>query len=186
MYGKGDVLLLDVGSDMGMSAGQNYVARRRFRFGDKGAPLKEATFGEHTAGLVQIVDATPETAVAVVVYTCGELMAGDLLEPFDALPQLAAQASGAPQFADPARIVFGEMGQVTGGARQLMVIDRGTGLDVARGQHITIFRRSLGDKGPVVRIGEGVVVVARPQSATIRIDRSTDVVEVGDLVALHR
>jgi len=31
-----------------------------------------------------------------------------------------------------------------------------------------------------------VVVAIRPQSATIRIDRSNDAVEVGTLVALHR
>ncbi|MCC7181558.1 MAG: carboxypeptidase regulatory-like domain-containing protein, partial [Acidobacteria bacterium] len=55
LYGPGDVLLVDVGADMGMKAGQNFVVRRRFRYGDKSAPAKHATFGEHTAGLVQVV-----------------------------------------------------------------------------------------------------------------------------------
>lgn len=186
LYGPGDVLLLDVGADMGMKAGQNFVVRRRFRYGDKGLSLKQATFGEHTAGLVQVVEATPETSVAVVVYACGEFMAGDALEPFDPMPVVTAQSEGAPQFDDPARIVFGELGRVTSGPRQLMVIDRGFNQGVGRGQRLTIFRRSLGERGPATAIADAVVVVARPQSSTIRIERVTDVVEVGDLVALHR
>ena len=41
LFGPGDILLLDVGTEMGMAAGQNFVVRRRFRTGDKGAPLKQ-------------------------------------------------------------------------------------------------------------------------------------------------
>jgi hypothetical protein len=186
LYSQGDVLVIDVGADMGMAKGQNYVVRRRFRTGDKTAPLKFATFGEQSAGLVQIVETTPEAAVAVVVYACGEVMAGDALESFDALPVVRAQGGGQPKFDDPARIVFGELGRVMGTAQQLMVIDRGTMQDVVRGQAVTIFRRSAGAGGPVVPIGDGVVVVVRPQSATIQITRASEPVEIGTLIALHR
>lgn len=186
LYGNGDVLVLDVGADMGMKAGDNFVVRRRFRYGDKGAPLKQATYGQHTAGLIQVVEATPATSVAVVVYVCGELMAGDSVEPFDPLPVVAAKASGEPMFDDPARVVFGAFGQQLGAPSQLMVIDRGGSQGVERGQRLTIFRRTPDSPGPVVRVGEGIVVVARPQSATIRIDRASEAVEVGDLIALHR
>jgi hypothetical protein len=186
LYGNGDVLVLDVGADMGMRVGDNFVVRRRFRYGDKGAPLKQATFGQHTAGLIQVVEATPATSVAVVVYVCGELMAGDSVEPFDPLPAVVARAEGEPAFDDPARVVFGAFGQELGAPRQLMVIDRGGEQGVARGQRLTIFRRTADGVAPVVRLGEGVVVVARPQSATIRIDRASEAVEVGDLIALHR
>ncbi|MDH4064507.1 MAG: carboxypeptidase-like regulatory domain-containing protein [Acidobacteriota bacterium] len=186
LYGNGDVLVLDVGADMGMTAGENFVVRRRFRYGDKGAPLKQATYGQYTAGLIQVVEATPATSVAVVVYVCGEVMAGDAIEAFDPLPVVAAQAGGEPKFDDPARVVFGAFGQQMGAPRQLMVIDRGGSQGVERGQRLTIFRRSNDELAPVVRVGEGVVVVARPQSATIRIDRASEAVEVGDLIALHR
>jgi len=186
LYGPGDVLLVDVGGDTGLTAGQNFVVRRRFRYGDKSAPLKYATFGEHTAGLVQVVETTPDTSVVVVVYACGEFMAGDALEPFDPLPVVTARSEGSPRFDDPARIVFGEMGRVTSGPNQLMVIDRGFNQGVTRGQRLTIFRRSLGESGPATAVGDAVVIVTRPQSATIRIERVTDVVEVGDQVALHR
>ncbi|MEZ5285685.1 MAG: carboxypeptidase-like regulatory domain-containing protein [Vicinamibacterales bacterium] len=186
MYGNGDVLVLDVGADMGMKPGANFVVRRRFRYGDKSAPTKQATYGQHTAGLIQVVEATPATAVAVLVYVCGEVMAGDAIEPFDPLPVLSAASAGEPAFDDPAHVVFGALDQQLGAPRQLMVMDRGEAQGVERGQRVTIFRRSSDDLAPVVRVGEAVVVAARPQSATIRIERATEAVEVGDLIAVHR
>ena len=51
---------------------------------------------------------------------------------------------------------------------------------------VTIFRPAAATGGLVIRIGDGVVVAVRPQSATIRIDRANDAVDVGSLVALYR
>jgi len=186
LFGPGDVLVLDVGADMGMKPGDNYVVRRRFQYGDKAVPAKLATYGGQSAGLVQVVETSSESSVAVVVYACGEFFAGDRLAPFEPLPVVMADRTGEPQFEDPAKVVFGELGRVTGTAHQLMVIDRGYSQGAVRGQHVTLFRRTLPDRGPVVRVGDGVIIAVRPQSATIRIDRSNDVVEVGTLVALHR
>jgi hypothetical protein len=185
VFGARDILLLDIGADFGAAVGQNYVVRRRFRTGDKTAPLKDATFGDQTAALVQVVEAHPATSVAVVVYTCGELFAGDSIEPFDPLPLLSAQASGAPQFDDPARVILGDHGFSMGAPKQLMVIDRGTAQGTMRGQRLTIFRRLQGERGPVSRIADAVVIAVRENSATIRIERASDAVSIGDLAALH-
>ncbi len=186
LYGNGDVLIIDAGTDVGLVAGQNLVVRRTFRAGaTRGGPRRAAT-GEQTAGLIQVVDTGDRASVAVVVYACGELFAGDAVEPFDGLPLLTAQAVLAPQYDDPARIVLGDHGQTIGAERQLMVIDRGTVLGAARGQRLTIFRRALGDRGPVQDIADAIIVAVRAESATIRIERASDAVSVGDLVALHR
>jgi hypothetical protein len=186
LYGNGDVLLVDVGSDFGMKVGQNYVVRRRFRIGDKGLPLKQATFGEQTSGLVQIVEAAADTSSAVVVYSCGEFMAGDVIQPFDALPIVSARNSGKPQFDEPAKIIFGDEGASMAAPKRLMVIDRGASQGVQRGQRLTVFRRVLGDHGPVSTIADAIIVAVGTESSTIRIERSSDVVSVGDMVALHR
>jgi hypothetical protein len=186
VFGVRDILLLDVGADFGAAIGQNFVVRRRFRVGDRSAPITDASFGEQTAALVQVVETSPSISTAVVVYTCGELYAGDSIEPFDPLPLLSAVANGAPRFEDPAKIVFGEHGQAMGAAKQLMVIDRGTADGAQRGQRLTIFRRVQGERGPVSTIADAVVIAVREHSATIRIERSSDAVWIGDLVALHR
>ena len=186
LYGHGDVLVIDAGADIGLEAGQNLVVRRTFRPGATRGAARHAAGGEQTAGLVQIVEASTNTSIAVVVYACGELFAGDSVEPFDALPVMVAQALLAPQYDDPAHIVLGEHGQTLGAERQLMVIDRGTVLGAARGQRLTVFRRALGDRGPVQAIADAVIVSVRADSATIRIERASDAVSVGDMVALHR
>lgn len=186
IFGVRDVLLLDIGSDFGATVGQNYVVRRRFRVGDKYLPLKHAAFGEHTAALVQVVETSPATSIAVVVYTCGELYAGDTIEPFEPLPLLSAQAAGTPHFDDPAHVIFGEHGLSMGAPRQLMVIDRGAAHGAERGQRLTIFRRVQGERGPVSTVADAVVIAVREHSATIRIERASDAVTIGDLVALHR
>lgn len=186
MYGPGDILVVDVGSDMGLKEGDNYIVRRRFQYGEKGVPLKQATFGGQSTGLLQVVETSAATSVAVVVYACAEFMAGDTLVPFEPLPVLAAAEAGEPSFDEPAHVVFGELGRATGTTNQLMVIDRGYSQGVVRGQRFTLFRHSVAAGGPVIRVGDGVVVAVRPQSATIRIDRANDAVEVGALVALHR
>jgi hypothetical protein len=186
IFGTKDVLLLDIGADFGAAIGQNYVVRRRFRTGDKHVPEAEASFGEQTAGLIQVVETTPEHSIAVVVYACSELYAGDTIETFDPLPLLSAQRVGTPHFDEPAHIIFGQHGQTMGAPKQLMVIDRGSVEGTLRGQRLTVFRRVLGERGLVSRIADGIVVAVRENSATIRIERSTDAVTVGDLVALYR
>jgi hypothetical protein len=55
-----------------------------------------------------------------------------------------------------------------------------------RGQRVTIFRRTLGIDAMPLTIGDGVIIAIRADSATIRIERATDAIVVGDLVALHR
>jgi hypothetical protein len=185
LFGPGDVLELNAGDNQGVSTGQNLVVRRRFRVGDKGAPLKLAEYGEQTAGLIQVVETRSDSSVAVVVYLCGELFAGDSVEPFDPQPALSALSPGTPRFDEPGHIVLGENGQVVAGERQMMVIDRGIMQGVQRGQRLTIFRRPKGHQA-VLTIGDGVIVSVRADSATIRIERATDAVTVGDMVALHR
>lgn len=186
LYGHGDVLIIDAGIDVGLVPGQNLVVRRTFRAGaTRGGPPRGST-GEQTAGLIQVVETGERASIAVVVYACGELFAGDTVEPFDGLPLLTAQGVLTPQYEDPARIVLGDHGQTIAAERQLMVIDRGTVQGATRGQRLTVFRRTLGDLGPVQDIADAIIVAVRAESATIRIERASDAVSVGDLVALHR
>lgn len=186
LMGPGDVLRIDAGEKHGVTKGQNLVVRRRFQTGDRSAPKKLATYGEQTAGLIQIVETHAESSVAMVVYVCGEIFAGDAVERYVSQPAYFAIADGPPRFDDPARITIGEHGQTAAAERQMMVIDRGILQGVQRGQRLTIFRRTPGSDRLTVTIGDGVIIAVRPDSATIRIERSTDAVLVGDLVALHR
>ena len=185
LLGPGDAVQIDAGEKQGLQTGQNLVVRRRFQTGDLLAPKKLATYGEQTAGLIQILETHPESSVALVVYACGELYAGDAVERYVPQPAFFAVTAGTPKFDDPARVALGEHDQHIATGGQMIVIDRGIMQSVQRGMRVTFYRRSGGD-GPIVTIGDGVVVAVRADSATVRIDRTTDAVSVGDLVALHR
>jgi hypothetical protein len=186
LIGPGDVLRIDAGEKQGVAVGQNFVVRRKFQTGDRLAPKKIATFAEQTAGMIQVVETQADSASAVVVYLCGELYAGDSVEPVAAQPVFVTIPTGAPQFEEPAKIVTGEHGQSLSADGQMMVIDRGIMQGVQRGQRVTIFRRTPGTSSLPVTIGDGVIIAVRADSATLLIDHVTDAVMVGDLVALHR
>ena len=144
------------------------------------------SFGEGAAGLVQVVETGPESSVVVVVYACGEFLVGDSVEPFDALPMWTAQDGRTPHFDDPAHVILGDQGKVMGAPQELMVIDRGATRGAERGERLTVFRLAYGEHGPALTIADAIIVAVRAESATIRIERASDAVLVGDLVALHR
>jgi hypothetical protein len=185
LLGPGDTIKVDAGEEQGLSNGQNLVVRRRFPIGDHDAPKKLRQYGEQSIGMVQIVDALKTSSLGVIVYACGEIVAGDVLEPYVAQPAFFAVADGPPRYDEPGKILLGDHGRNAGTEGQIMVIDRGVMQGVQRGQRLTIFRPS-GIEGRPNLIGDAVVVAVRADSATIMIGRTVDVIAVGDLVAPHR
>ncbi len=182
LYAKDDELLIDGGTANGLEVGRNVVARRTYRVsGDPGGAR-----GEHTAGLLQIVAAGERASVAVVIYACDELMRGDRLAPFTPEPIRTPEPAGIPAYDNAAQILFADAGQLLGVTRRLMVIDRGTDNSIRVGQRLTLFRRQRLGAGVPSVIGDAIVVAVRIDSATIRIERATDVIWLGDWAAPQR
>jgi hypothetical protein len=182
LYAAGDELVIDGGTAGRLEVGQNLVARRSYRT----SADADGAAGEHTAGLMQIVSVDRNTAAAVVVYACDELLPGDWLAPFTPEPVRAPEPAGMPAFDRAARIVLTDQGQMIGAPRRLMVIDQGIDQGVRVGQRLTLFRPSRsGVRGPSV-IGDAVVVAVRSDSATIRVQHVTDVIAMGDSAAPQR
>lgn len=181
LYGKGDELIINGGTSNGLEVGRNLVVYRYFRANSKGAPVPE--LGEHTAGLLQIVSATENSARAVVMHACNELRPGDLLASF--VPEYVhpADESGTPAFEEAARILHADAGQMLGAPRRMLVIDRGSEQGLAQGNRLTLFRPGTSSR---TILGEAVVVSVRPNSSTIRVVRATDAIEFGDLAAPQR
>jgi Carboxypeptidase regulatory-like domain len=182
LYAEGDELMVDGGTLSGLEIGRNFVVRRTYRI--QWDPRSET--GEHTAGLVQIVAADEHASVAVVMYACDAIMQGDRLAAFNPEPLRPPAPVGTPDYRDAARILFGDIGQLLGAPRRLMVIDRGTSSGVRVGQRVTLFRRrQSGGNAPSV-VGDAVVVAVRIDSATIRVEHVTDAIFEGDWAALQR
>ena len=181
LYAAGDELFIDRGQASGLEVGQNLVARRAYRT----SADPDGMAGEHTAGLLQIVSADEQAAVAIVIYACDELMPGDWLAPFKPEPLRAPEPPGIPAYDRAARILLTDDGQLIGAPRRLMVIDRGSDSAFRVGQRLTLFRPRPGGRGPSV-VGDAVVVAVKLDSATIRVQRATDVIALGDFAAPQR
>jgi len=187
LYAKGDELNIEGGTLNGLEVGRNLVVRRFYKVdGPEVGPLGVVVTGEHTAGLVQIVAANQRSSTAVVVHACNELMQGDFLASFH--PQLVRtpDPAGVPTYGDAARILFADAGQMLGAPRRLMVIDRGSEQGIHPGQRLTIFRGENPEVANPVVIGEAMVVSVRIDSATIRLENTTDGIRFGDWAAPQR
>jgi len=180
LYSKGDEVLIDGGTILGLDVGRNLVARRTYQ-------VREAhrTAVEHTAGVLQIIAADEHASTALVIYACDELMRGDRLAPFKPEPIRPTEPAGIPDYTAAARILFADFGQMVGVQGRLMVIDRGTGDGVQAGQRLTLFREGRGSAQSAV-VGDAVVVAVRADSATVRVEHATDVIQFGDWAAPHR
>jgi hypothetical protein len=179
LYTTGSQLVIDSGPGDSLEVGRNLVVRRHYRVrGASGAD----TLGEHSAGLVQIVAAAEHSSIAVVVYACDELRTGDFLASFTPQPPRDPDPLGMPVYNDAARILLADEGQTLGAPRRLMVIDRGDDYGIRVGQRFTLFRQR-GDKARREVVGDAVIVAVRTDSATIRVDRVSDVIAPGDWAA---
>lgn len=179
LHTTGAQLDIDGGLDNGLEVGRNLVVRRYYLVRE--AANADAV-GEHSAGLVQIVEAGERSSVAVVVYACGELGPGDFLAPFKPEPIRDPDPLGVPAYYDASRILFADEGQTLGAPRRLMVIDRGTDRGTRVGQRFTLFRQGRSAARRDI-VGDAVVVAVRDESATIRVDRVTDAISAGDWAA---
>lgn len=179
LFSAGDEVVIDGGAGTGLVAGQNFVVRRQYRppwvTGPAGLMM-----GEHSSGVLQIVDVGADTSTAVVVYVCDAMMAGDYLAAFQPEPIRRPDPFGSPVFDLPARILFADAGELVGVTHRMMVIDRGSQRGVRPGQRLTLFRRPRhGHSAPVI-VGEALVVAVRADSATIRVEQATDAIFFGE------
>lgn len=183
LYTTGDELLVDGGTLNGLAIGRNLVVRRHYRVNDAAGGV--AT-GEHSSGLLQIVAADERSSVGVVVYACDELMKGDFLSAFTPEPIRTPDPVGTPLYGAAARILFADAGSMLGVPRRLMVIDRGSDYGYRAGQRLTLFRRRGRDTARPDVVGDAIVVAVRTDSATIRVERTTDAISSGDFAAPQR
>lgn len=187
LFAIGDAVIISGGTSQGVKPGQVYFVRRvvpdRFT-APLGGGLQVTSI--HTAGWLRILEAQADVAIGTIAQACDGIEMGDYLEPF-VLPVVPpSSAGGEPDYSAPGRLIMADDRRQVGSAGSLMVLDRGTDHGLKPGQRLTIYRETIGGKGPVSRVAEATALVVNAETALVRIDSSRDAVYVGDLVALHR
>lgn len=186
-YGPGEQVIINAGSAQGIRAGQRYLVRRVVEDQFAVAAIGEKSFSVHTAGWITIAEVLPESAVAVISEACDAVVVDDYLEPLVIPgPVPAPPVTTQPDYARPARVILGDERRQLGGENIIMVIDRGSDHGLRIGQPLTVFRQTLNGKGPNSRMADALVVEVHAETSLIRILRSREAIEVGDLVAIHR
>jgi hypothetical protein len=187
LFAPGDPIVVLGGTAQGVRTGQEYFVRRAIR--DQFTQARSdgvQTLSIHTAGWIKIVETSTDAAIATITRACDALEEGDYLEPFMLPPVPSAKAAGEPDYAHPGHVILGDDRRQMGAPGDMMVLDRGSDHGLRVGQRLTIFRPTAGGTGPVARIGEAIALVVSPETAVIRIEKTTDPIYVGDLVAIHR
>jgi hypothetical protein len=186
MFGPGDAVVVNGGTQQGIQKGQVYFVRRQVR--DNFTPVWPdfIPVSIHTAGWVTIVDSSEFVSFATITHACDGVLYGDYLEPFTSPVVPPAAFGGEPDYANPARIVMGDERRQTGSPGQVMLMNRGSEQGVRAGQTLTLYRPTMSGIGPVLTVGHATIVSVRSETAVFRIDDSREAVYVGDLVAIHR
>lgn len=186
LLAQGQTLVIDAGSAAGLETGQEYFVRRLSkRFGARG-PDKNHPVSVHTLGWIKVLTTAETLSTAQAVFACDGMLPGDYLEPFVAPASLDDPApAGQVQYSNLAEVLRGDEDRDIAGAGEFTTIDRGSDHGVQVGQRFVVLRDKKGG-APLVEIGEGLVTLVQPQTATVRITRSRDAIQAGDFVAFKK
>lgn len=186
MFGPGDRLVVS-NPEGSLSPGEVYFVRRTLAPDDRGVPQTDPWVNLHTVGWIRIESVEADRAIASIVYACDSIDPDDYLVPFEVpVPPTPLEESGEPDFETPGRLLFGTERRGVVGGGSFVVIDRGTDHGLRLGQRVTFFRRDGGATGPIVILGDGLVVIVQAESATVRIDTATQPIYGDDAVAVRR
>lgn len=182
-YANPDTLTIPGGTSAGLQVGQQYFVRRLLTAPDHAKPSAAAPGMVHTAGWITITAADEHAALARIDHACDGFIKDDYLEPFRPAAMPAAVADlGPPTFDDMGQLMFGNDGRRSFANGDLVVINRGSTHGVTAGARLAIFR-DVKTGGPLVPVGQAIVLTVGADTATVIADRVRDVLAAGDWVA---
>ena len=186
LFGVGDLVVLNGGTDAGLALDQRYFLRRPVLFAGYGVNTAKVPTISQTSGWLRIVAANAATAIARVEMSCDGILAGDHIEPF-VLPEAPDTSGpvGEADFSSLSRVLLGNADTRIGGAGDFMLIDHGRNQGVMPGTRLAIYRDLRSTSLPLVAVGEGVVVSVSDERGVIRILSSRSAIESGDYVAIR-
>ena len=166
--------------------GQQFFVRRLLMSPTHEKPSAKAPGTVHTAGWVTIVGADSFAALARIDHACDGFLKGDYLEPFTAAAMPATVAApGDASFDDMGRLLFGNDGRRSFANGDLIVINRGSTHGITAGSRLGVFR-DVKSGGPLVPVGQAIVLTVGEDTATVIADRVRDSLTAGDWVGVQK
>jgi hypothetical protein len=172
-----DVFFINKGEQDGLEIGQIFLII------EIGQPIGSYGYLAHRCGRCQVVSLEDNRAVAKVEKTCGRIMIGDYLLPFEEKESMLGKDLGYEKFSEGESGAVGRIIYLQGDHNQIgsggwAIIDIGEEAGVMVGQQMTIFRQSRPDL-PREGIGNLIVIDTQPRTATIKVLSCSDPVRLG-------
>ena len=185
LFGKPEVLVLDAGTSKDIKVNDVYFVRRLLRNAETVTDKLPHTV--QTAGWVRIVAANDTTALASPEFTCGDIRAGDYLDPFvaPAVPEGGAMTplvQGELNFTRYSKVLHGEIERRSAGTNEFATIDHGFDGNIRVGTRFAVYRDLQVAKNPLKRIGEAIAVWVGPSMTLVRVTSARDAVFTGDVM----
>ncbi|MEM9406418.1 MAG: LysM peptidoglycan-binding domain-containing protein [Acidobacteriota bacterium] len=184
----GDVVYLNGGRDIGLSAGDRFSAvepRDLVRHPETNKVL--GRFYEYQ-GVVRVLSVQDNSAIAEISSACSDIAVSASLKPFEPIPIPSERRTPLRPVNDPASaeslvespmIIYGKDGLFTLGQDHVVFVDRGESDGVEPGLVYTVYRENTTGNPPVV-LGEVAILSVHPYSSLAKVIESRYPIYVGD------
>lgn len=181
-----DTLMIPGGTGAGLQVGQQFFVRRLLLSPNHEKPSTRLPGTVHTAGWITIVGSDNFAALARIDHACDGFLKGDYLEPFAATALPTAVATpGDTNFDDMGKLLFGNDGRRSFANGDLIVINRGSTHGITAGARLGVYR-DVKSGGPLVPVGQAIVLTVGADTATVIADRVRDSLTAGDWVGVQK
>jgi hypothetical protein len=186
MFGPGDLITINAGSDNGLEPGQEYYLRRA-------VPIERRRIGRdnpatiRTTAWIRIWAVDPQMSLATITHACDSVQLNDYLEPF-VLPEEPPVSVLRPraQRGNYGRLMTGNDNRTIFGRGDYFLVDRGSDHGVSKGAQFVVYRDNRVDGNFLFELGEAVAVEVMPEWSALRATLSYDAFMAGDYVALRK
>ena len=186
--GEGDVVFLSQGRNQGLRAGEEYAVIRATH--DVDHPATDDDFGIYVRrmGRLRVMLAHDTSATAVITMSCEDIRDGDELVRWQPLSGPVISAMPVFERYDPTPsggaqgwILVNQDDLTWVGTGNLICVDLGQSAGVEPGTFLTLYREREGGL-PRQNLGQAVVLLVQPGSATAKIMYAVRESKVGDRV----
>jgi hypothetical protein len=186
VWGPGDLITINAGTDHGIEIGQQYFVRRvQVENNQKVSRMTPASVA--TVGWIKVWALEKEMSLVTVVHACDTMEVGDYLEPF-VMPTVTTPTAQIlkPERDNYARIMFGTDLRRTFGKGDYFIIDRGSDNGLARGDRFVVYRDKALYENFLYSLGDAVAIEVNEDTSTLQVTVSRDAFMEGDYVAVRR
>lgn len=196
VYGPGDLITINAGTDNGIEVGQEYYVRRveadfagtmGYKSRTAGQTLQQTPSNIRTSGWIKVYAVEKQMSLVTVTHACDTIGVDDFLEPFvlPVVPEAAKDRFKAERD-NYGHILFGTDMRRTFGKGDFFTIDRGSNDGVKPGMRFAIYRDKKQAENFLYDLGEAVAVDVSPATSTLQAIASRDAFVAGDYVAMKR